>query len=217
MRRERFFRMDPAEAIELLAGAPIVHLAACNAAGAPLIRALNAVVVDGALAFHAAPVGEKSEAIGGAAVVTVEEIVASVPSYFSDAERACPATTLYRSVQAHGTLEEVTSRADKARVLQALMAKYQPEGKHVPIDSRHPRFIELYEKQVDALLVAPLPLAHVDGKSKLAQNRSPEEQAQLCQRLWERGEPGDARAIELIRAANRAMPTPDLLRFAPQC
>ena len=54
--------------------------------------------------------------------------------YFSDGERACPATTLYRSAQAHGTLEEVTSRADKARVLQALMEKYQPEGKHVPID-----------------------------------------------------------------------------------
>jgi nitroimidazol reductase NimA-like FMN-containing flavoprotein (pyridoxamine 5'-phosphate oxidase superfamily)/ribosomal protein S18 acetylase RimI-like enzyme len=217
MRRERFFRMDPAEAIELLAGAPIVHLAACNHEGAPLIRALNGVVVDGALCFHAAPVGEKSEAIGGAAVVTVEEIVASVPSYFSDAERACPATTLYRSVQAHGVLEAVTAQADKARVLQALMDKYQPEGQYVPIDQAHPRFIELYGKQVDALLVVRLPLTGVDGKAKLAQNRTPAERAQLCQRLWQRGEPGDARAVELIRAANPDMPTPAFLEFEPRC
>jgi GNAT superfamily N-acetyltransferase/nitroimidazol reductase NimA-like FMN-containing flavoprotein (pyridoxamine 5'-phosphate oxidase superfamily) len=208
--------MARSEAVELFAGAPIFHLAAIvcrnGAAGAPLIRALNGVVVDGALCFHAAPVGEKSDAIGGAAVVTVEEIVATVPSWFSDAERACPATTLYRSAQAHGTLEAVTSRGDKARILQALMEKFQPEGRHVPLDPAHARFSELYDKQLDALAVVRLPLADVDGKSKLLQNRSPEERALVCDKLWRRGEPGDVRAVELIRAANPDMTTPEFLR-----
>jgi len=35
-------------------------------------------------------------------------------------------------VQLHGTLEAVEAPADKARVLAALMAKYQPEGGHLP-------------------------------------------------------------------------------------
>ncbi|MEZ4308591.1 MAG: pyridoxamine 5'-phosphate oxidase family protein [Polyangiaceae bacterium] len=103
-----------------------------------MLRTLNAVVDEGALCFHGAPVGEKMEALGRTAVVCAEEIVASIPSYFLDPERACPATTLYRSAQAHGILTEVTSPERKARVLAALMAKYQPEGKHVPITADHP-------------------------------------------------------------------------------
>ena len=215
MRRERFFRMDGAAAVQLLADSAVVHLASTDAAGAPILRTLHAVVVEGALSFHAAPVGEKAETIGRAAVVSAEEIVATVPSYFADPERACPATTLYRSAQAHGVVTAVESRADKARVLQALMRKYQPEGRHVPIDVAEPRFEELYGKQVDAIWIGRLPLDRVDGKSKLAQNRSPEERARLCEHLWARGEVGDPRAIELIRAANADMPTPEFLRFTP--
>ena len=215
MRRERFFRMDGAAAVQLLADSAVVHLASTDGEGAPILRTLHAVVVDGALSFHAAPVGEKAETIGRAAVVSAEEIVATVPSYFSDPERACPATTLYRSAQAHGIVTAVESRADKARVLQALMRKYQPEGRHVPIDVAEPRFEELYGKQVDAIWIGRLPLDRVDGKSKLAQNRAPEERQRLCEHLWARGHDGDARAIELIRAANPDMPAPDFLRFTP--
>ncbi|HEX4462296.1 MAG TPA: GNAT family N-acetyltransferase [Polyangia bacterium] len=216
MRRERFFRMADEEARQLLAASAVVHLAATDAEGAPVLRTLHTVIVDDALCFHAAPVGEKAGVLGRAAVVAAEEIVASVPSYFADAERACPATTLYRSAQAHGVVTAVESRADKARVLQALMRKYQPEGAHVPIDVAHPRFEALYGKQVDAIWIGRLPLDRVDGKSKLAQNRSPEERAQLCEYLWTRGHAGDARAIELIRAANPDMPTPSFLRFSPR-
>jgi ribosomal protein S18 acetylase RimI-like enzyme len=215
MRRERFFRMPAAEALELLAAVPVVHLATTTADGAPVVRTLHGVVVDGALCFHAAPVGEKAQTLGRPVVVSAEEIVATVPSYFSDPERACPATTLYRSVQVHCTLEAVEPLFEKARVLSALMEKYQPEGGHVPIEPAEPRFAELYEKQLAALWIGRVRLDAVDGKSKLAQNRSPEERARLCERLWERGHDGDTRAIEIIRAANPDMPTPPFLQFEP--
>lgn len=217
MRRERFFRMDRAEAVALLAAAPVVHLAALGDDGAPLVRTLNAVVVDDALCFHGAAVGEKTAALGRPVVVAAEEIVAAVPSYYVDEERACPATTLYRSVQLHGVLEAVEAPAEKARVLTALMHKYQPEGGYVPIDPSHPRYGALYEKQVDSLLVGRVRLggAALDGKAKLAQNRSPEERRVLCERLWARGRPGDPAAIELVRAANPDMPTPRFLQFEP--
>jgi ribosomal protein S18 acetylase RimI-like enzyme len=203
--------MDPSEALSLLAAAPVMHLATTTPDGAPVLRTLHGVVVDGAVAFHAAPAGEKSEALGRAAVVSCEEIVAEVPSYFADPERACPATTLYRSVQVHGPLERVDAPADKARVLQALMEKFQPEGGHAPIEAEHP----LYRAAVRGILIARVPLAHVDGKSKLAQNRSPDERRVLLEKLWARGDAGDPRAIERIRAANPDTPPPAFLDGPP--
>jgi ribosomal protein S18 acetylase RimI-like enzyme/nitroimidazol reductase NimA-like FMN-containing flavoprotein (pyridoxamine 5'-phosphate oxidase superfamily) len=214
MRRERFFRMSRGEALALLAAAPVVHLATTTPAGAPVLRTLHPVVVDGDVCFHAAAVGEKAESLGRDAVVSAEEIVAAVPSYFVDAERACPATTLYRSVQLHGTLEAVDDEAHKARVLAALMAKYQPDGGHVPIDPAHPRYDELYGKQVAAILILRVRAADLDGKAKLAQNRSPEERVHMMEKLWQRGLDGDPRAIELVRAANPDTPPPPFLRCA---
>jgi nitroimidazol reductase NimA-like FMN-containing flavoprotein (pyridoxamine 5'-phosphate oxidase superfamily)/GNAT superfamily N-acetyltransferase len=190
--------MSRDEAVALLAAAEVVRFATTTPDGAPVLRAVNAVVCDGRLAFHGAPVGEKIDTLGRAAVFEADEVVASVPSYFSDPERACPATTLYRSVQLHGALEELTDRDAKARVLQALMKKYQPEGGHVPISADHP----LYRKAVDGVAVLAVSLERLDGKAKLAQNRRPEEVAKLLELLWRRGAPGDARAVDLVRAHN---------------
>jgi hypothetical protein len=95
-----------------------------------------------------------------------EEIVAAIPSTFLDPERACPATTYYESAQAHGTLHVVTDLADKARALQALMVKYQPEGGHVPITEDHP----LYRKAVLGLLVAELRIERLSGNALDKQN-----------------------------------------------
>ncbi|MEZ4408607.1 MAG: pyridoxamine 5'-phosphate oxidase family protein [Polyangiales bacterium] len=137
MRREHLFRMPHDEAVSLIARAPVAHLASTDDDGAPVLRAVHPVVIDGWALFHAAPVGEKTRCLGRPAVLSVEEVVAEVPSYFTDPSRACPATTLYRSAQAHGALTEVRSPALKAAALQALMEKYQPEGGHVPIFAEH--------------------------------------------------------------------------------
>jgi nitroimidazol reductase NimA-like FMN-containing flavoprotein (pyridoxamine 5'-phosphate oxidase superfamily)/GNAT superfamily N-acetyltransferase len=197
MRRE-IYRMGSEEAVRFLARAPMIHVASTTPSGAPLIRTVHGVVVDGAIAFHGAPAGEKTETIGREAVVSAEEVIASIPSYFVDPERACPATTYYHSVQVHGPIEEVTDPAAKARVLGVLMAKYQPEGGHVPLDAEHP----LYRKPVAGLLVLRVSLERLDGKAKLGQNRSAAELGHILERLWRRGLPGDPRAIDLVRAAN---------------
>ena len=199
--------MDRAEAVALLERSGVVHLASTTADGAPLLRTVHGVVVRGALAFHGAPAGEKMEVIGREAVVSAEEVVAAIPSYFLDPERACPATTLYRSAQVHGRIERVDDPEEKAEVLAALMRRFQPEGGHVPISAEHP----LYKKAVAGILVLKVPLAQLDGKAKLAQNRSPEERQRLMTSLWSRGLPGDPAAIELLRAANPDTPLPAFL------
>lgn len=207
--RKEIYRMAADDAARLLEGAEVVRLALVTEAGAPLFRTVNAVVVDGALYFHGARAGEKMAGLGRPAVATVDEVVATVPSTWVHPELACPATTLYRSVQAHGTLVEETDYASKVRVLSALLAKLQPEGGYVPLE-RDP---DRYGPVVRGLLVAKLQLSHVDGKAKLGQNRSPAEVGRILEGMWRRGLPGDARAIELVRRANRGRC--DAPAFAP--
>lgn len=208
--RKAIYRGTGDAARALFANADVIHLATTSNEGRPILRTLNAVVVDGALAFHGAPAGEKMEGLGKVAVVSAERIVASIPSYFLDAERACPATTYYVSAQAHGTLAEVTDPTKKARILGALMGKYQPERGHVPIDAAHP----LYAKAIRGLLVAEVSLEAVDGKEKLGQNRTPEERVRVLEHLWRRGAPADVEAIALIVRRFPDLPTPAFLRHA---
>lgn len=199
--------MPRAEAEALLGRAHVVRVATITHDGEPVLRTVHAVVVRGGLAWHGAPAGEKMETVGRRAVIAAEEVVASVPSYFLDPEKACPATTLYRSVEVHGAIERVDDPAHKAEVLQALMEKLQPEGGHVPIDARHP----LYEKAVAGILILRVALERLDGKAKLAQNRTPAERSRLLEKLWERGSPGDPAAIELLRAESPDTPVPAFL------
>lgn len=208
--RRAIFASSRAEGRALLARARAVHLAMVSDTGLPILRTVDAVVVDDGIAFHGAPAGEKMEGLGKPVVVSAEETVATIPSWFLDPARACPATTLYVSAQVHGTLREVTDPARKARVLQALMEKYQPEGRHVPIDAEHP----LYAKALRGLLVAEVSLESLDCKAKLGQNRTEAERVAILEKLWQRGAPGDVQAISRIVARFPELPSPAFLHCA---
>lgn len=207
MRRAEF-AMEPSEARALLAEFPVVRLASTTLDGSPVLRTVNSVVVDDFIAFHSSPKGEKTDIVGRQAVLQAEEDLGTIPSTFFDPERACPATNYYRSVQVHGVIESITDPALKARVLQALMQKLQPEGGYVPITSDH----AYYRGPVSGLLIAGVRLDHVTGKAKLAQNRKPQDVRALLESLWKRGAPGDARLVELVRAANPTAPVPSFLK-----
>jgi nitroimidazol reductase NimA-like FMN-containing flavoprotein (pyridoxamine 5'-phosphate oxidase superfamily)/GNAT superfamily N-acetyltransferase len=209
MRKENFFRSPREDAVALLARAPVVHLATSTADGAPVLRAMHAVVRGDAIWFHGSPVGEKADCAGQPAVVSAEEVVCELPSWFFGEERGCPAATFYRSAQVHGVVEEVSTREEKAPVLQAFMEKYQPEGRHAPVTAS-----PLYAQDLDGTLVLRVPLARVDGKDKVGQNRTPEELTRILERLWERGAPLDAAAIDAIRDANPALEDPPFLATA---
>lgn len=206
--RKAIYRGEELEARALLARAPAIHLATTDEDGSPILRTLHAVLDGDALFFHGAPAGEKMRGLGRLAVVSAEETVASIPSFFVDPERACPATTYYVSTQAHGRIEEVTDLETKARVLADLMAKYQPEGGHVPIRADDP----LYRKAIAGLLVARLRIDRIDCKVKLGQNRSPEQRTRILECLWERGRAEDVTAIATILRRFPDLPLPAFLR-----
>ncbi|MFO0661931.1 MAG: GNAT family N-acetyltransferase [Polyangiaceae bacterium] len=199
--------MSRDEGLSLLNKANHVHFASCSLEGEPILRALHGVIVDGYLMYHAAPVGEKIELLGQRAVVSYEEVIASIPSYWVDPERACPATTLYRSVQIHGVVEAEENPEIKARALTALMQKFQPEGGYQPISNED----KFYRKAVQGVMVGKLSLETMDAKHKLAQNRNAAERKQILERLWQRGEKNDLLAIELILAACPDTPRPIFL------
>lgn len=206
--RHRHYHLDADAGLALIDRCAVLQLATTTPEGAPVLRALHAVRYERWIAFHGARTGEKTRCLGRPAVVSAQEIVAEIPSYFIDPERACPATTYYRAVQVHGPLESLEAPADKAAVLCRIMQKYQPEGGYTPIDSAHP----LYERAVAGVLVFGVRLDRVEAKAKLGQNRSPEELVRIVNGLWQRGQAGDARAIRAILSAHPALPAPEFLR-----
>ncbi|MCB9516282.1 MAG: GNAT family N-acetyltransferase [Candidatus Latescibacteria bacterium] len=205
------FRLPRSEALALLARAHVVQVAGVGPDGAPLLRTLHAALVPGddgdALVWHGSHKGEKSELVGRPLAIAAHETLAEIPSHFVDPERACPATTYYESVQATGVAEDLVSPGDKARALQALMEKYQPEGGHRPLTGDDP----LYTADLKGTRVLRMPIATLAGKSKLGQNRSPAQRARIVERLWERGAPGDLTAVDRILAGNPDTPCPGFL------
>ena len=185
------------EAAALLARAETLHLASSTEAGTPVLRALHAVCVGDLVAFHGAKAGERRRCIGRPAVVSAERILANIPSYFIDPERACPATTYYQSVQARGMLVEVTDLEEKAAVVEALMQKYQPEGKYEPISPTSP----LYMKALKGLLVYGVRVEAISGKVQSGQRRKGDELTRILEGLWKRGAAHDLEAIDSILAS----------------
>ncbi len=188
---------DQKQAEALLADAETVHVASTTKEGQPVLRALHSVCVDGLIAFHGAKAGETRLCLGRRAVVSAEKVVASIPSYFVDPERACPATTYYESVQAKGDLVEIVDINEKARLLDAFMQKYQTEGGYVPLDAANP----LYKKELKGLFVYGVRIDELQGKFNLGQRRKGKELASIALGLWKRGDAGDLAAVDKIVAA----------------
>jgi GNAT superfamily N-acetyltransferase/nitroimidazol reductase NimA-like FMN-containing flavoprotein (pyridoxamine 5'-phosphate oxidase superfamily) len=204
-RKEREGTTD--DAMALFARVPVVYLATTTADGAPVLRVVHGVIEGGELCFHSAPAGEKMESLGRAVVASADEIVANIPSWFHHPERACPATTLYRSAQLVGTLEGVEDPERKARVLGALMTRFQAEGGYRPITVDDP----MYRAAVANIAIVRIAARSASSKASLMQDKSPEVRAKVLAALWRRGDPGDLAAIETIRGARPDLADPAFL------
>lgn len=207
--RKKSRRTPQDDALRLLETATSVHLASTTADGAVVLRALNAVVHDGMVIFHGAITGEKSGCIGRPGIVSAIEEICDVPSYFTSPEKGCPATAYYRSVQAHGMIRDIAHADAKAAALQALMDKYQAEGRYRP-------FVPLsscYEKDLRSVRVFGLEIDRVDGKANLGQDKPVEHVQKVVSGLWQRGKTRDLEAIREIVDLTPAANPPDF--FGP--
>jgi nitroimidazol reductase NimA-like FMN-containing flavoprotein (pyridoxamine 5'-phosphate oxidase superfamily)/ribosomal protein S18 acetylase RimI-like enzyme len=207
---EHPFQADAEWGLALFARAPCVHVAAVGDDGAPVMRTLTCVVLDGALCFHGGDHGEKLGLVDRQAVATCETIVAQVASYFVHAELACPASTYYESAHMRGVVRRVSDVGRKAAILSAIMERYQPEGGYLPISTeRIP-----YGKVLEKLLVCELVPEHITAKRKLGQHRTQAQIERLLEGLWKRGENGDVAALRAIQDAHPDKPVPGFLKIA---
>lgn len=158
----------------------------------PSITPLNYVLYQGHICFHGSRIGEKMQLLknGGAAAFCVAREFSIIPSHFSGAEIACPATAFFKSVVIRGTLEEVTDNAEKCGILTALMEKLQPEGRYAPFDMENPE----YSKNVRGVSVIRLRAQEQTAKFKFGQNQPKAKWKLILENLLSRSKPGDREA-----------------------
>jgi len=205
--KQAHFMTDDTAAWALFERAPSVRFAGVDDAGRPVLRTLSAVVLDGALCFHGTDHGEKLGLIDREVIASHDEVMAQIPSYWIHPELACPASTYYASALAEGRVERIDDLAHKARILTALMQRYQPEGGYDEIRPEDKR----YAKVLERLLVAELRPRNVSAKLKLGQHRTLSQITRVLEGLWRRGGPGDVRALRSILEAHPARPEPAFL------
>lgn len=205
--KQALFVREREQAWALFASAPSMRFASVDDDGRPVLRTLSGVVLDGQLCFHGTDDGEKLSLVGREAVASCDEVIAQVPSYYVHPQLACPATTYYLSAIAEGRVERIDDLELKARVLTAMMKRYQPEGGYDEIRPDDRRYATLLER----LMVAALRPTKLSAKHKLGQHRSRAQIESVLAGLWQRGAPGDLRAIRLVHEAHPASPQPAFL------
>lgn len=197
MRRQELASGDPALWQELTLVCREGILSLTTADGYPRALAVNFAADGEDLWFHGALDGEKFSRLRAEPRVGFSMIqpLAYLPSSWFSAESACPATQLFRSIEVKGRCRLVEDPGHKARALQLLMDKYQPEGGFPPLAPDHPAYTAILQK-TGIFRVEP---DRWSGKVKLLQNAAPATVDRILGRLAARGEPVDVLTADLIR------------------
>src|SRR5919199_1456294 len=132
--------------IEFLNSQPVGRIASIDANGYPQVIPMNFVYLQvddpntdlqriiklDAVYMHSHPLGEKLDNIKRNPKVgfEVDQHICFLPSYYFHPTDASQADTLYISVVIKGNSLIVEDNEEKARALNALMEKYQKEGRY---------------------------------------------------------------------------------------
>ncbi len=126
MRRGERELQDKQTIIALLEHSFVGRIATVNRKGFPVIKPVNFLYRDGKIFFHSSKRGEKMGDIRRGSPVCFE--VDDPIAYVAAKGTACKASYYYRSVIIKGKARLVNPQAEKMKILENLMEKYQPEG-----------------------------------------------------------------------------------------
>ena len=148
--------------------------------GYPQIIPMNFVYTNDVIYMHSHTKGEKIENIKRNTKVgfEVDKSLEFLPSYFTDPVDASQADTLYISIVIKGIGALVSDRNEKTLALNALMKKYQPEGKY---ESIKPDMAVVDE--VAIIKVIPVTMR---GKYKIGQHWDKKTRLEIAQKILER-------------------------------
>jgi predicted FMN-binding regulatory protein PaiB len=126
----------------------------------------------------------------------VDEILATIPSYWVDDESAVAATAYHRTVLFECEVTQVSRDAAVIAAQQVrLLARYQPEGGFRAVSPEDP----IYRGAVGVITAVRLAITGRKVKWKIGQNRPPEKRARVVAELRKRGRPRDARAADALQ------------------
>jgi len=163
--------------------------------GYPQIIPMNFVLINNIVYMHSHIRGEKLDNIKRNSKVgfEVDRNLEFLPSYFFDPNDASLADTLYISVVIKGEAVIVSDSTEKALALNALMKKYQPEGKYEPMRENMQVL-----NQVAVIKILP---NEMNGKYKIGQHMSKQKRIELAENI-------------LIRNSKTAQDTLEIMGFA---
>jgi nitroimidazol reductase NimA-like FMN-containing flavoprotein (pyridoxamine 5'-phosphate oxidase superfamily) len=175
--------------IEFLNVQPVGRIASLDANGYPQVIPMNFVCHEGVLYMHSHPFGEKLDNIRRNPNVgfEVDQHICFLPSYYFHPTDASQADTLYISVVVKGKAELVHGNEEKALALNALMEKYQKEGRYKALDANMPSVHE-----VAIIKVIPKDMR---GKYKIGQHWARPYRLKMARNIIEREGLENARPI----------------------
>jgi nitroimidazol reductase NimA-like FMN-containing flavoprotein (pyridoxamine 5'-phosphate oxidase superfamily) len=175
--------------IDFLNSQPVGRVASIDKYGYPQIIPMNFVYTNSAIYMHSHPFGEKLDNIRRNPQVgfEVDQYVCFLPSYYFHPTDASQADTLYISVIIKGRAEIVEDNEEKADALNALMEKYQKEGKYEILDKDMPSVHE-----VAVIRVLP---EEMRGKYKIGQHWSRLYRIKMAKSIIEREGLENARSV----------------------
>jgi uncharacterized protein len=175
--------------IDFLNSQPAGRVASIDKDGCPQVIPMNFVYFDNAVYMHSHPFGEKLDNIRRNPNVgfEVDQHVCFLPSYYFHPTDASQADTLYISVVIKGRAEIVQDSEKKARALNALMEKYQKEGRYEALDAEMP-----VVEEVAIIRVTPTDMR---GKYKIGQHWARPYRLKMAKNIIEREGLENARPV----------------------
>ncbi|MDQ3719052.1 MAG: pyridoxamine 5'-phosphate oxidase family protein [Thermoproteota archaeon] len=189
--------------IEFLHNQPVGRIASIDINGYPQVIPMNFVFVQAddphinsqsiiksdAVYMHSHPFGEKLDNIKRNEKVgfEVDQHICFLPSYYFHPTDASQADTLYISVVIKGNALIVEDNKEKASALNALMKKYQKEGRYQTL---HP-----YMSSVNEVTVIKIVPKEMHGKYKIGQHWASAYRLKIARNIIEREGKGQAKAI----------------------
>jgi nitroimidazol reductase NimA-like FMN-containing flavoprotein (pyridoxamine 5'-phosphate oxidase superfamily) len=141
--------MSESEAREFLATQAEGRLATCDAAGQPYITPLNYLYREGKIYFHSKLIGRKLDNIAENSRVCFE--VSAVEKLTVTNDRPCACSTRYTSVLAFGAARVISDEAEKAALLNLLVARYAAGKPFQPVEESHAADCAVVEICIDEL------------------------------------------------------------------
>lgn len=141
--------MNEEDAREFLTTETEGRLATCDGGGQPYITPVNHLFHDGKVYFHSKLTGRKLDNLAENSRVCFEVSRAAKMTVAED--RPCACGTRYTSVLAFGTARVVEDLAEKAKLLNLLVAKHATGKAFVPVDEQKAAGCAVVEILVDQI------------------------------------------------------------------